>query len=205
VKYDAVIFDWDGVITQTGSIKTDAFGVMFEKYGPEVHKKVVDHQETSQGISRYKKFAYYFKEFLNKEISDEELAQLGDEFSHYVKQKIIECDLVDGAQETLDKLKQMNVPMFVATGTPTDESIDIAKARGMLGYFGKIYGSPQTKKEIVKEIIDTYGYNPENMLFFGDAMVDMEAAESANIQFIGIVEGKNIFPPYVKTQNKISI
>ncbi len=54
----AIIFDFDGVILESASIKTDAFAEMVEAYPVEIGKKFVEFHLTHMGISRKVKFQY---------------------------------------------------------------------------------------------------------------------------------------------------
>ena len=80
----AIIFDFDGVILDSVNVKTKAFELLYEEYGPEIQKKVVKYHLDNGGISRFEKFKFYHKNFLNKEISENELLLLGSKFSSLV-------------------------------------------------------------------------------------------------------------------------
>ena len=58
-------FDFDGVITESVQIKTDAFVALYSNYGTDIVQKVVKHHETNGGMSRYKKIKLYHKTLLN--------------------------------------------------------------------------------------------------------------------------------------------
>ena len=42
----AIIFDFDGVILDSVNVKTKAFELLYEEYGPEIQKKVVEMKDT---------------------------------------------------------------------------------------------------------------------------------------------------------------
>jgi len=42
-EYKALFFDFDGVLADSVEVKTDAFSKLFEKFGPEIQAKVVEH------------------------------------------------------------------------------------------------------------------------------------------------------------------
>ena len=60
----AIIFDFDGVILDSMGIKSEASAKIYEPYGDEIVKKVMEHHEANGEMSRYKKFEYYHKNFL---------------------------------------------------------------------------------------------------------------------------------------------
>ena len=77
----SIIFDFDGVILDSTEIKTKAFAEIYKPHGEKVLKKVIKHHNLNEGQSRYKKFFYYHKHYLKKNISDKELNLLSIKFS----------------------------------------------------------------------------------------------------------------------------
>ena len=177
-----IFFDFDGVIADSVSVKTDAFYKLYESYGAETANKVVEHHKANGGMSRFEKFVYYHNNFLNKEIDEDGINELSAKFSELVKQGVIDAKEVDGSHEYI--LKNHNkYNMFVITGTPTDESIEICKSRGIYKYFKGIYGSPNKKDYWCNYILDKYKLKKEETIFVGDAMADYNAAIKASLKF----------------------
>ena len=51
MQWQAVFFDFDGVILDSVNVKTHAFSQMFRKYGPEIEESVVRyHLENARSI-----------------------------------------------------------------------------------------------------------------------------------------------------------
>ena len=96
-KYKAIIFDFDGVISESVDVKTKAFSKIYSCYGKDIVEKVVSHHMSHGGMSRYKKFKYYHKEFLDRELNKEDLINISDKFSQLVLQKVIDAPYVPGA------------------------------------------------------------------------------------------------------------
>ena len=80
--------------------------------------------------------------------------------------------------------------LFISTGTPTDEIKQILKGRDISKYFSEVYGSPERKTEHLRKIITKYGFNNDELLFYGDSSSDIMAAKNLSIPFILI---KNSF------------
>jgi beta-phosphoglucomutase-like phosphatase (HAD superfamily) len=196
MKWQAVFWDFDGVVLDSVNVKTKAFALMFSQYGPEIEKAVVEYHLANGGISRYEKFKFFYNILLKRNISDVELNKLGEEFSSLVLQEVLSAPFIPGAAEGLDLLKNNGVPCFVVSGTPQEEIAFIVNKRSLDSYFEEIHGSPRGKPEIVHEIIERFKYTPQNCLLIGDAMADFEAAIANGVQFIGIVpcEDRSIFP-----------
>ncbi|MDB9722957.1 HAD-IA family hydrolase [Candidatus Marinimicrobia bacterium] len=184
-----VIFDFDGVIAESVSIKTDAFATLYKSYGEEVINKVIEHHELNGGMSRFKKIKFYHESFIHKKINEKEIEALAEKFSNLVVNKVINAPYVLGV---IDYIKECSkkYTLFISTGTPTDEIKKILKGRGLSQYFTKVYGSPESKTVHLRRIIAKYGFNNDELLFYGDSNSDIMAAKNLRIPFILI---KNSF------------
>ena len=185
-----IIFDFDGVIAESVQVKTDAFAMLYKPYGDNVVEKVIKHHEANGGMSRFEKIKLYHGQFLNKMITNEEIKELANQFSKLVVDKVINAPYVPGAFEFIQK-SYKQYKLFISTGTPTNEMNLILDGRGgITQFFTKVYGSPDKKDLHLEKIINDYNYNPNELIFYGDANTDIDAAEQANIPFVLI---KNSF------------
>lgn len=200
MSYDAIIFDWDGVITDSVNIKTEAFMEIFKFSSPEIQQKILEHQKISGGISRFEKYQFYMKEFLHQDVSPQELQTFEQRYYDLIVQKILQAPFINGTIETLQTLYAQKIPAFVVSGSPTEELKALAQARKIDHYFTKIYGSPKTKSVLIQEILEEYRFNPSRITFFGDAITDYNAAQANHINFIGIVP-PNAQSPFAEGAN----
>ena len=180
----AIIFDFDGVLVESVDVKTKAFAKMFEEEGEEVVRKVTDYHLVNGGVSRVRKFEYYYEEILKRSLSDEKLEELCDTFSRLVIDEVINSSYVKGAEEFLDKFS-FKLDFYVASGTPEEELMEIVRCRGMERYFKGVYGSPRQKGEITRKILLQNGYNSDEVVFIGDSITDLNGAQESGIRFIG--------------------
>jgi HAD superfamily hydrolase (TIGR01549 family) len=194
-KFQAILFDFDGVLAESANVKTEAFEKLYEPYGEQVVKKVIDHHIKHGGISRYKKMELYHSEFLNKNLSKEELNDLAKEYSKLVVTKVIDSIWVPGVKDFLEKYHD-KIDMYVVSGTPQEELELIVKKRGMQKYFKGVFGTPATKPEIADNLIKQNGYDKNRVLYIGDSLSDYNDSKKAEIVFLGRVpKGENsIFP-----------
>ncbi len=180
---DAIIFDFDGVILESMSVKSDAFAEIYSVYGQDIVKKVVAHHEANGGLSRYKKFEYYHKNFLKKELSETEKQELDKRFSEFVMNKISKVPFVKGVKDFLEQ-NYHRYKMFVSTGAPQYEVQKVVKLRGLEKYFIEVLGSPQTKVEHINYILTKYDLHPARVVFIVDGTKDRESAEATYLHFI---------------------
>ena len=184
-----IIFDFDGVISESVQVKTDAFASLYKQYGDNIITKVIEHHEANGGLSRFEKIKLYHGSYLNKSITNEEIEELATQFSKLVVKKVIDSPYVPGVFKFIQKCYE-KYNLFISTGTPTNEMEQILIARGIAEYFIEIHGSPEKKSVHISKIMSKYNYHPDELIFYGDAKTDINAAKKLNIPFILI---KNSF------------
>ena len=59
-----LVFDCDGVLLDSVPAKTQAFARLARPYGQEAEKRFVQFHQSHGGVSRYEKFAWFFREIL---------------------------------------------------------------------------------------------------------------------------------------------
>jgi HAD superfamily hydrolase (TIGR01549 family) len=192
----AIILDFDGVILESCAIKTRAFRELFKNY-PEHLDAIIDYHLNHAGVSRYKKFIYFYKNILKKPVSDEKLAELGESFSQQVLEEVNRCNYVPGAREFL-KLYSKKLHLYLASGTPENELRAIIKERGLESYFRGVYGTPATKSEIINKILKKENLKKDQVFFVGDSKTDYEEAINARIPFVTRISESTNFKPESK-------
>ncbi|QLA18864.1 HAD family hydrolase [Desulfolutivibrio sulfoxidireducens] len=187
MHYQAIFFDFDGVILDSVHVKTRAFAAMFRQYGPQIEQAVIDYHLAHGGVSRFSKFEYYYTRLLKKTIDHKTMNALCREFNSLVLQGVLDSPYVPGALETLNFLKYNNIPAFVVSGTPDDEIKYIVKIKSLAPYFLEVHGSPRQKSEIILDVSQRHKLPLDKTLFIGDAMTDYSAAQACGGNFLGIV------------------
>ena len=198
--WQAIIFDFDGVIVESGKIKTQAFAQLYRPYGEDIVEKVVQFHTQNGGMSRYRKFRHFQQHFLNQPpLTETQEKELDIRFSELVVEAVIAAAAVPGAMELIRQQAE-KIPLFVASGTPENELKVIVERRGLTPYFKEIRGAPALKQTIIAEILSTYALKPETVLMIGDAVADYEGAQVNNTAFLGRVHphDPNPFPAQVK-------
>lgn len=195
--FDALLFDFDGVLVDSVNIKEQAFGALYSEHGNAIVKRVVEHHRSNGGVSRFDKFRHYHREFLGIEILADEVENLNQKFSHLVTQSVINANEINGADNML-RVVQNKLPLHVISATPEAELEQIIIARKMRHYFKSVHGAPQKKVAHIIEIIKQHGYQKPIMI--GDALPDYEAAMEAEVDFLGYVSHStnNPFPSHVR-------
>lgn len=188
----AVFFDFDGVLIDSTPTKTNGFRQLFSNCENDKIQQIVAYHQLHGGISRVEKIIYAYENILKQPLSDELLKRKAAEYSNLVLELVIGVPWISGAREFLDEFHR-RLPLFVISGTPHDELLEIIERRGMNHYFNGVYGSPRRKPELVNELLDRYGLTPHGCSFIGDALTDYDTAVETGLKFIGI-EGDVEFP-----------
>ncbi len=205
--WQAVFFDFDGVIAASLEVKVRAFATLFAPYGQVVQGEVIRYHRANGGMPRHLKLRHCFEVIAGKSINDQELAQMGHNFADLVLEEVVAAPLIAGALSTLEQLLDSSIPAFVVSGTPQDEMRSIVNRKGLQPYFTEVHGSPRTKTEIIGDIMNRFHFTPESCLFIGDALADYRAAIATGLQFLGIspLGQPSIFPDDVVIASKVCL
>lgn len=204
--WQAIIFDFDGVVVESGDIKTQAFADLYHAYGETVMAEVARYHKLNGGMSRYQKFHYFQQHLLAKPpLTPDEEQHLDRRFSELVVEAVIASETVPGAAELI-RNEAARIPLFIASGTPEVELNTIVMRRGLASYFTGVRGSPTPKHMLIADILSTHSFTPERVLMIGDALIDYQSAKHNNVAFLGRVRSgdENPFPTHVDTAPDLS-
>ena len=182
-NYDYVVLDCDGVILDSNCLKTDAIIHVLEDEPRDCINNMITYHKANGGISRYEKFRHYFKEINPKDDWELKAGLLISKFSKIVEKRMLECDYIPGVLEFINNVKDLGLPIFVVSGSDEEELRGIFNKRCIDSLFSAIYGSPSSKIENMEKVKLKVGPLAKG-IFFGDSIVDMEAAEGFGLDFI---------------------
>jgi len=177
-----IFFDFDGVIKDSVKIKSYAFEKLFLPFGKDIANKVKIHHEDNVGMSRYDKLPIYLK-LANQEPNADLIDEYAEKFSSIVKQEVIDSKWVDGILSYLENNKKKQ-KFFIVTATPQKEIEDILLQLNIIKYFQEIIGSPSTKINGLKGLIDKYRVTSKHAIMIGDSYNDYDAAIKNQIIFV---------------------
>ena len=185
---NAIIFDFDGVVLESLNVKTNAFKKLYEPYGSDISKRVVEHHLENGGVSRFDKIKFYHNIFLGEDIDEKKIQKIAQKFSEMVVNEIMKVPFVDGAKQFIEDNYKRYL-MFISSATPTNELNFICKQRKIAKYFQGIFGSPDSKSKHISSIITNYSLNNREIVFIGDSSSDLDAANTHNLTFIARLSG----------------
>jgi len=194
-QLQALFFDFDGVLVDSNTIKSEAFQILFRNYDQAVVDQVIAYHQQHGGISRVEKIRHFFSDILHLPVNENLVQQKADEYSRLVVDKVISAPWIAGARSFLELVPD-RIPIFVISGTPQNELQMIVNKRKSGHYFREVLGSPIKKPEHIGDLQKRYRLNLHACLFVGDAYTDYHAASLYNMPFLGI-QGEYAFPDHV--------
>ncbi len=181
-RYQTIIFDCDGVILDSNSLKTAAFREVAGAFGPEVAEALVHFHVRNAGASRYSKFAYMLEDLMAIEASAERVTKLADQFARIIAASLRTCTITEGLPLLRERLP--DATWMVVSGSDQTELRQLFVERQLAGYFdGGIFGSPHSKDLILAREREA-GNLKMPALFIGDSRYDHEAATRAGVDFV---------------------
>ena len=182
-NYDFIVFDCDGVILNSNKLKTSAFRNSLFDYSEDKVSEFIKYHQNNGGISRYKKFDYFFSQIMKLDDYKDLLQIALGNYENILKNELISCSFVPGVIEFLGFLRKQKKEIYVNSGSSEDELKKIFKLRNIDKFFDEIKGSPNSKESNMNQIVISRNKNSKG-LFFGDSFIDHEVANNLHIDFI---------------------
>ncbi|MBJ7221602.1 MULTISPECIES: HAD family hydrolase [unclassified Brenneria] len=178
--HDVYIFDCDGVILDSNQLKLDAMKKALGSYPVHRVNECIDYFSQNFGRSRYLHIEHFLKNILlcSKEQYQQQYDNILYRYADFCKKLYKEAKLNTGFIEFITAIKE---DKYVASGSDEQELRDVFSARSLDSYFSGIFGSPESKANNIKKILER-GYR--NGIMFGDALGDLTAAKENKIDFM---------------------
>ncbi len=179
----AIVFDFDGVIVESVTIKTDAFLSVFQSQSPSILAQIKQFHLSNGGMSRFRKFETIYREFLDQPLSKEMSMELGRQFEQFVMHKIINAPFVPGMVEFI-RAHEKQYDFYTASATTHLQLEQIGAKKKLTSFFKRIYGSPNPKALVISDVISAHQGESDKVVMIGDARSDFEAAQANQCPFI---------------------
>lgn len=182
--FKIILWDFDGVIINSCSIRESGFINVLSEYPKDQVEKLVDYHRINGGLSRYVKFRYFFEEIRNESVSDNMILELAQKFSSIMKDLLVNPSLlispvVDFIKDQYDHGKEMHI----VSGSDGNELRELCKSLNLNHFFISINGSPIPKNKLVSDIIKNGYASPSEYCLIGDAINDYDASVNNSIKF----------------------
>ena len=187
-KYDAVIFDFDGTIADTGEGIIKSVEYALTKYGYEIENPKKLHYFIGPSL---------FKGFKDMYGADDEMCQkLTDAYrERYSEKGILECQLYEGIMNVVSELKNNCIKVGIASAKPTFYLFKIISNFGLTDLFDTVVGTEleirnADKGALINTALGNLGIEDTSYaIMVGDRNYDINGAKAAEIDSIGVLYG----------------
>ena len=185
MKFDAVIFDLDGVICFTDEYHYRAWKKMADGMGIPFDREI---NNRLRGVSRMASLEIILEKYTGPALSDgqkEELAREKNELYRESLREMSTADLSDEVKETLDTLREYGLKL--AIGSSSKNTPFILGQIGLAGYFDAVSdGNNITRSkpdpEVFVKAAEMLGIAPEKCLVVEDAVSGAEAGHAGGMK-----------------------
>lgn len=185
--FDAIIFDMDGTLVDSGRLHQNAWTLTLDKYGIPIDPSLMRSLAGVPTIGTVEFLVKHFKLNLTldmQQVNEFKESIVRDTLKDYVKPTA----LIDFALANKNKR-----PMAIGTGAYTDEAHIILETCGLTHLIDHVIGADQVKNP--KPSPDTFlrcaqlmGVAPERCIVFEDAKAGIQAAKSAGMFVVDVLE-----------------
>lgn len=186
VKYDTLLFDLDGTLTDSQEGILNCIHCAAEKMGFELPEDT----QKFLGPPLYQSFAEFLG--MNEEQVNEAVKIFRERYSTV---GLFENRVYDGIPEMLKRLKDGGKRLMVATSKPQDYAVRILERFGLLRYFEAVGGAcldgtRNFKHEVIEHVLAETGISDRSsVLMIGDRKQDVLGAHKTGLECMGILWG----------------
>lgn len=194
-----IIFDFNGTMFMDSDLHEAAWLYLLQKYS----EKELTEEDILKNLHG-KTNDVILRNFISKDLTDEEVQKLSDEKEAFYRKSVLESsnhkDFTKGLRDVLDYLKANDIPMTIASASPKinmDFYFDYLNLGNWFDYdqmvchTGSFPGKPAP--DIFLIAAEKIGVEPKNCLVIEDSYSGLQAAHNAKIgTIVAIVsDGKN--------------
>jgi HAD superfamily hydrolase (TIGR01509 family) len=180
-----ILFDMDGVIVNSQPTHRKAIKKFCDKHDQDISDSFLE--ENALGRPN--------KEWIPELFGDmdsDKVQQLSDEKEEIFRDLFNPKDhVIKGIHDFLDKLKDQNIPMDIATSAPMENVNYILSDLSINGYFGVILGPDDIENgkpdpEIYQKAAKALDKKPENCIVIEDSVPGVKAGLNAGAKVVGV-------------------
>ncbi len=183
-KISVVIFDCDGVMFDSRQANINFYNHLLTQYGlpPMTDDKVAYvHMNTADKSVRHIFEGTPFTE-------EAQAYRMQMDYTPFIKDMVIE----PGLKKLLKNLRR-RVGLAVATNRSNTIG-DVLEQNGLSGFFDMVVSSldvenPKPHPESIYKILDFFELGPDQAVYIGDSLIDLETAEAAGVHFVAYGNG----------------
>lgn len=181
------VFDFDGTIVDTMPVYFEASAHIIEK---EYGLSAVKFEEFSTNYTGIPVDELFSKFLLENGKPVDRVQDNIKTFFELVNAR--EFPVIEGAEETIEKLHGKGIELFISTGSQTQKTKERLEKADLLKYFSLVYGSSEIEKgpEHIRDFAKYSGVSMEEFagrsFFLGDGPGDIKLAKKCSMRAVGV-------------------
>ena len=182
----AIIFDLDGVITDTAEFHYQSWQQMADEEGLDFSR---EKNEQLRGVSRRRSLEIILD---GRELPEEEMQRLMDKKNGYYQEKLKRMtpdDMLPGARELVDETRGRGLKTAIASASRNAKTVIEALKIGHLFDTisdGHSVENPKPAPDLFLHTAEKLNLNPEECAVLEDAEAGIDAALAAGMTAVGI-------------------
>lgn len=184
--YGAIVFDILGTLIHVESLIPSSLAAVLPRYGLELPDARTMRLCRLLPVYSFVR-AYY-------ELDADRAAAIADEIR--AEQHASCCRLAkayDGAADTLSSLREQGLRFFAVSSRSPAETAELLEHTGLRSCIDTIF-QRKGRNGFLREVVAAAGLEPENILFAGDSVDDMDEAELTGCGFLPCTYGYGFEP-----------
>ena len=177
----AIVLDMDGVLLRTNDAKYRAMLGLFEGH-PAKKKSISEFILRSGGVPRAEKLKYILESIVGIVASEAVVDEYLVKYEHSLEGALSAAPFVAGVKEFLSSC---GCPLYLCSSAPASEVTRQLSERHVESNFAEVFDGRTPKDEALKRIATRHGH--KGIVFFGDSLGDLAAAQSAGVSFVAVV------------------
>lgn len=181
MKYDAIIYDWNGTLIDDVDISHGILCSLLDEYGlKRVSVSEYRNAFTFPVVKYYENVGFDFTKYSFDEVASKYVPMYDE---NYVK-----CKIFDGAIDLIRELKNLGVKQYLLSATQKDALNDQLKFFGMKNLFDCVVGTDnfhgKSKIEEGKDLIARENLVGKKYLLVGDTEYDYEVGKMLGAEVV---------------------
>ncbi len=177
--FKQIIFDWSGTLVDDLGPCVEAANILFVRYG----RPAFSFDEFREKF--YFPYHDFYREHL-PEISIEELENYYNEAFQMLQESIQPLPF---ARELLDFCRERGIEMHLLSAIHSEHWRVQGSRLGLAEYFASAWVRQMDKRESIHRMLEAHKLNPQDTLFVGDTIHDIEAGHAGGVTTCGVLTG----------------
>jgi phosphoglycolate phosphatase-like HAD superfamily hydrolase len=218
-----ILFDKDGTLLEFlelwHGIIRNVLKALKDRYF--LSKETIDELKRISGFQKHKfdkesmiqylattQIADLWCEVINRDSDKITYKALMELFEEKAGEENLVITALEGVKELLNYLKEKGYTLGVATADTKESTHNGLRKSGLIDYFDYIGcneedATPKPSPDMAIQFCQIFKLKSEEVLIVGDSVTDMEFADNAKVQFIGIKTEYNDYGEFIKRKKPV--